>query len=149
MSAAVRFQPVRRPMFRRRTWAWIALGVALVAVVVPTLGFLGPVDWFSDFSVSPTVAYSGDINVTLSATLVGLSGPIAGAAVQFVTYPVTGAPPLVVNTSRTGPHGAAIDHFIPRSPGTYRFFARYVVPGTSEVITSPPAVIQIYLPPTI
>jgi hypothetical protein len=137
------------PPFRRRTWGWIALAVALVAVVVPTVLFVGPVDWFSDFYVSPTVAYSGDINVTVSATLMGLSGPIGGAPIQFVTYPVPGAAAVIIQTSRTGSHGVATIHFIPRSPVTLRLFARYFVPGTSDVVTSPPAVIQIYLPPTI
>lgn len=137
------------PVFRRRTWGWIALAVALIAVGVPTVLFVGPIDWFSNFYVSPTVAYSGDINVTVSATLAGLAGPIPGAPIQFVTYPVPGAPPLIIQTSLTGSHGVATIHFIPHSPLTLRLFARYFVPGTSDVITSPPAVIQIYLPPTI
>lgn len=135
---------------RRPRVAWVALVVGVAAVVVlSTLLWIGPVVWFSRFTVSPTVAYSGDINVTLSATLVGLSGPLSGVRVGFVTYPVPGAPPVVIRTAVTGPGGVATAHFKPEAPLTLRLFAQFHILGTSQTITSAPAVLQVYLPPTV
>jgi hypothetical protein len=143
-----RIPRARDPSRRRGAWVALAVGVAAI-VIVSTLLWVGPVVWFSRFTVSPTVAYSGDINVTLSATLVGLSGPLSGVRVNFVTYPVPGTPPVVVRSAVTGPAGVATAHFQPEAPVTLRLFAQFRIPGTSETITSAPAVLQVYLPPTV
>jgi hypothetical protein len=133
----------------RAVWVLLAVAAGISAVFVPTILWSGPVEWFSEFTVSPTLAYSGDINVTLSAVVDGLSGPIAGLTVQFITYPVPGAAPLVIQSAVTGPHGVATGHFKPEAPLTLRLFAQIHIPGTSKTVTSGPVVLQVYLPPTI
>ncbi len=137
------------PRRRRTAWVLLVVAVCALAIIIPVILWSGPVEWFSDFSVTPTVAYTGDRNVTLSATLVGLSGPISNVSVNFVTYPVPGGPPLVLRSALTGPHGVATAHFKPEAPETLRLFAQVRIPGTSRTVTSTPVVLQVYLPPTL
>jgi hypothetical protein len=133
----------------RRRWIALAAVLAVVVVLGATLLWTGPVEWFSSFSVSPTVAYSGDINVTLSATVVGLSGPRAGFPVNFVTYPVVGGAPVVIRSAVTDSQGVATAHFKPEAPVTLRLFAQFRIPGTTKTVTSNAVVLQVYLPPTV
>jgi hypothetical protein len=139
-------QPGRRV---RRRWIALAVVLGVVAVLAATLAWTGPVVWFSSFSVSPTVAYSGDINVTLAATVTGLSGPRVGLLVNFVTYPVTGGAPVVIRSAVTGAQGVATAHFKPEAPVTLRLFAQFRIPGTTKTVTSNAVVLQVYLPPTV
>ena len=136
---------------RRIAWTVLVTAGAVGAVIVPLVVWGGPVEWFADFSVSPEVAYTGDINVTLSATVVGLSGPVSNLRVMFVTYPVLGAAPLVLQSALSGPNGVATAHVgsptHPFAASTLRIFAQFEIPGTAESVTSAPAVLQVFSPP--
>lgn len=139
----------RRPPVRRNVWALLVVLAAVGAVAGTALAEGGPIDWFSQFTVTPTVAYSGDVNVTLSATVVGLAGPIGGILVHFVAYSVPGEPAVTLRSSVTDRHGVAVAQFIPRAALTLRLFAEFQVPGTSHTVPSAPVTLQVFAAPTL